>query len=214
MVKFRKQNPSDALTVLIPKDYAKGTYVQKYIDEYDVKSVLDEFSENPLGNQKWFPLISNEMYDKAITEFVKYGTFPYFPHKHIFQWVGIIMRNVAKLFSDTALHSRASWLPIEECERWLVERHKDYVKDGKWETCRKALKDEGLYNWMIIPDGTMGMSDYGIKPLLDILSAYTPQTSVEECFIIINRCLNVIHYRGDLSSIFIDGGKKSLDKWK
>ena len=61
----------------------------------------------------------------------------------------------------------------------------------------------GIYNWMIMPDGSDAFSDYGINPILKILSEYKEESTPEQTLVIINKCLDVYHQRGDLSSIFI-----------
>jgi hypothetical protein len=72
------------------------------------------------------------------------------------------------------------------------------------------LELTGIYNWMIMPDGSDAFSDFGIKPILKILSEYKEESTPEQTLVIINKCLDVYHQRGDLSSIFIRGGSKSL----
>ena len=63
---------------------------------------------------------------------------------------------------------------------------------------------------MIMPDDSDAFSDYGINPILKILSEYKEESTPEQTLVIINKCLDVYHQRGDLSSIFIRGGSKSL----
>lgn len=72
------------------------------------------------------------------------------------------------------------------------------------------LDDIGLYDWMTMPDGTDAWSDYGIKPIEKIIGEYDSNDEPEKILVLVNRILDIYHQRGDLSSIFIEGGAKSL----
>lgn len=68
----------------------------------------------------------------------------------------------------------------------------------------------GLYDWMQLPDGSDGWSDFGIEPITNLIKEYNDNSTPESVLILINKILDIYHQRGDLSSIFIEGGKKSL----
>lgn len=76
--------------------------------------------------------------------------------------------------------------------------------------------DELLYkigitgDWMVLPDGSDGISDYGIEPIMDILKEYDENLPPEKVLVLVNKVLDIYHCRGDLSSIFIQGGSKAL----
>ena len=70
----------------------------------------------------------------------------------------------------------------------------------------------GFYDWLVLPDGTDAVSDYGLKPLYNVLKEYTDSSTPEQTLVIINKALDVTHQRGDLSSIFIQGGRSTLTK--
>lgn len=74
------------------------------------------------------------------------------------------------------------------------------------------LDEIGLYDWMKMPDGSDAWSDFGLSPIFEILNEYNESTTPEEALVIINKTLDVYHQRGDLSSIFIQGGNTSLSK--
>ena len=50
-----------------------------------------------------------------------------------------------------------------------------------------------------------------ILDLEKIISEYNEDLSPERVLVIVNKALDVVHCRGDMSSIFIQGGKRSLD---
>ena len=76
--------------------------------------------------------------------------------------------------------------------------------------------DELLYkigitgDWMVLPDGSDGISDYGIEPIMNILKEYDENLPPEKVLVMVNKILDIYHCRGDLSSIFIQGGSKVL----
>lgn len=74
------------------------------------------------------------------------------------------------------------------------------------------LDNIGLYDWMVLPDGSDAISDFGLEPLFRIIEEYKENSTPEETLVIINRALDVYHCRGDLSSAFIVGGRKSLSQ--
>lgn len=206
-----------SMTINLPKDYAKGTKIGEYIDKYGVNYVLEDFFNNKDKKQSWTPTIDSNMYGKALEEFLKYGSFMHFPTKYIHTWIDIIMRNTAILLANTVLCGRGNYYPLDECKEFFYKypKYRHWLFGQKnWEIYHSILKKLGLYDWMQLPDGTIGISDLGIKSLVDILYKYDDNTSDEDAFVMVNKCFNVTHIRGDLSSIFIEGGKSTLDKWK
>lgn len=275
----------------------------EYMEDYGVPYVLDEFAKNPKGKQNWYPLIDPNMYYKALQEFTQYGKLIRFPEKHVYQWMGIIMRNTATLVANTELSGHSSHFPIDECQDFLeswfndnryicVDTYDNVVlelnSDEAWNICNgrnlheavdkhgqeyfpfvdqetvnqiskneeiedfknnnldlinlidkynnkefnrgkieidyknkrfllscdvfSLLDDIGLYDWMMMPDGSDAWSDFGIDPLYEIIDEYNSELPPEKVLVIVNRCLDVYHQRGDLSSIFIRGGKNSLNR--
>ena len=68
----------------------------------------------------------------------------------------------------------------------------------------------GLMDWMVMPDGSDAISDFGIDPLLKLIAEYDDDMEAEKVLVLVNKCLDITHCRGDLSSIFIQGGAKVL----
>ena len=71
-----------------------------------------------------------------------------------------------------------------------------------------GLTDE----WMQMPDGSDAFSDFGIEPIVNIISEYDEDLPPEKVLVLVNKALDVYHQRGDLSSIFVQGGSKALDR--
>jgi len=195
------------------EEMKKEGILSTYLTKYGVKYVLDCFFSKVSKHQTWTPLINPSSYGKALTEFVENGTFLHFPKEEVFKWIGIIFRNTTILLSNTALVGRTKDFPMDE----IRETFETYGIDSNFNSkdeCLARLKVLGFYDWLRPCDGTDGASDFGIIPLLSILVEYNEYTSAEDAFVIVNRCLDVTHKRGDLSTVFIEGGRKTLDKWK
>lgn len=182
-----------------------------YISDYDAYYVLSEFFDNPQGKESWGVLINPEMYVKALREFTQYGKLTSFPTKYIYQWMGIIMKNTAILMANTDLVGHSSSFPSEEVSEYAeridgIEIEADYDEGSRW------LEEKGLYDWMEMPDGSDAWSDFGLSPLWEIIKEYDEELPPEKVLVLVNRALDVAHCRGDLASIFIQGGSKVLTR--
>ena len=184
-----------------------------YLEDYDAHYVLDEFFDNPNGKQNWGVLINPEMYAKALRELSRFGTLTNstFPSKYVYQWMGIIMKNTAILCANTDLVGHSQSFPIDDVVdiaeyRFGIDLEPDY------EACSEWLDEQGLYDWMSMPDGSDAWSDFGIDPLMKIIKEYNEDLPPEKVLVLVNRALDVYHQRGDMASIFIQGGSKTLSK--
>ena len=63
---------------------------------------------------------------------------------------------------------------------------------------------------MQMPDGSDAYSDFGIEPLMDVIDEYRADLAPEKVLVIVNKALDVYHQRGDMASIFIQGGSEAL----
>jgi hypothetical protein len=69
-----------------------------------------------------------------------------------------------------------------------------------------------LCDYLCDKDGTHYISDYGLKPLQEIAGKLLDASTVEEKLLLLDRVLNVVHQRSDLSSWFVRGGRAMLDE--
>ena len=209
--------PSGTITYnenkIIKENYDDRPIFYDYLEDYDAYYVLSEFFSNPQGKQDWGVLINPQMYHKALKEFTRFGrlTNSTFPSKYVYQWMGIIMKNTAILIANTDLAGHSMSFPNEEVADFAeridgIELNGDYDEGSEW------LEEKGLYDWMQMPDGSDAWSDFGIKPLCEIIKEYNEELPPEKVLVLVNRALDVVHCRGDMSSIFIQGGTKSLDR--
>ena len=203
----------DGCKLTINESYDDRNVFYDFLEDYDAYYVLSEFFKNPTGKQDWGTLINPEMYVKALRELSRFGklTNSTFPSKYVYQWMGIIMKNTAILIANTDLAGHSMGFPSEEVADFAeridgIELNGDYDEGSEW------LDKKGLYDWMSMPDGSDAWSDFGIEPLCEIIKEYNDNLPPEKVLVLVNRALDVMHMRGDLSSIFIQGGSKILSK--
>lgn len=206
-----------------------------YLDEYDVRNVLSMIKN---GEDLWTPLIQPSMYQQALGEFVRTGKLEKFPSKYVYQWMGIIMKNTAIIRAITEMAGHSVGYPVDEMidtlfdeDEWqeykdtLTSRGTSFSPDFGWMECDDEnseitdedailayMEDNGYYDKMTLPDGSRAWSDYGLSPLEEVVVQYNDNLQLEEVLVLINKALDVVHQRGDLSSAFIEGGKATLSK--
>ena len=188
------------------------------ISEIDTSRILYDFIFKKSNKQQWTPLIQPDMYKKALSEFVKFGKFIHFPTKYVYQWMGIILNNTAKLRANTewAGHIDYGSFPMSDLED-AIEQYPEffekYIKEfgePNEDYSYDFMDDIGFYDWMSMPDGSDAWSDYGLPALEEVICKYKEGMTPEETIVIINKALDCAHPRGDLASIFIVGGSKAL----
>lgn len=208
-----------------------------YLEEYDEYTVLRMLAN---GKNLWVPLINPAIYQQALNEFTRFGKLEKFPTKYIYQWMGIIMKNTAIIRAITSIAGHDMGFPtdsiidaffnsreeFDEYKKSLVHKG-SFSPDFGWmgqeeddfdegqevdddEAAGKYLEDNGYYDKMTLPDGSSAWSDFGIRPLEEIIFQYNDSLEPEKVLVLINKALDVTHQRGDLASAFIKGGRSTL----
>lgn len=188
-----------------------------YLDEYSVYEIFEMFTER---KNPWLPLINPSMYAKALQEFTKYGKLIHFPTDKIYQWFGIVMKNTAILRHTTEICGHSAWFPTDDFVDYFFEGDYD-----KWDEYKESVGEENDYyaawgfldekgfdDWNKLPDGSDALSDFGIEPLERLISQYNDNMTPEQVLVLLNKCIDVVHCRGDLSSMFVQGGAKVLNQ--
>lgn len=106
----------------------------------------------------------------------------------------------------TAFAGHSQYFPTDAFEDVFGEK---YEGNYDYEDLSEFLENIGYYDWAVLPDGSDAISDFGIQPIGKILEELSPTSTPEDKLLIINRCLDVIHCRGDLASTFIQGGRST-----
>lgn len=90
----------------------------------------------------------------------------------------------------------------------IVAGHEAVSPSSILERC-EDLVDE-FCSWLIeTPDGWR-ISDYGIKPLQNALALAFEAKTQGAKLKYLDRALNVVHCRGDLSMLFVEGGRQTV----
>lgn len=205
-------------------------YLQMYEETYNIYYIFDCFEGK---RDLWSPLIKPSMYQKALSEFVRYGRFVKFPIKYVFQWAKLCVKNCCLLYSSTVLRGRTELSPAEDVvnyyfdgdwEQWaeyIGEHYDKFINSHRsdiygWEYSHRFLEKKKIYDWLRLPNGDIAVSDYawdcGDVCYNDILPEINMEKSPEELIVLVNRILDVGHMSGDLASAFIEDGSKSLCK--
>lgn len=72
--------------------------------------------------------------------------------------------------------------------------------------------DFDFYDYFLeTPYGTP-ISDYGLNPLWKLAEQLMSASSTEQKLLLIDQMLNIIHMRGDLAALFIEGGSSALSQ--
>lgn len=194
------------------------------MSEMTVDNILYEYYIANNDKLHW-EQIQPESYKKALSEFVKYGRLIHFPSNIIYQWMGMMMRNTAKLRICTELAGHSNYFPSDEVYDFF--QHNEEVIEKYQNVCQVNIEDidgydyeewsdffyeTGFYDWCQLPDGSDALSDFGIEPLERIISTYHDNSSPEQTLVVINKMMDIMHCRGDLSSMFIVGGSKTLSQ--
>lgn len=185
----------------------------KWIDEAYEYSFYDLFNEfehdkaNGIRNKKW-NLIPKEPYWNALDGYMRYGEAFRMPEKYIDNWLELISHNLIVLQYMTELFGHERFYPTDELVDYFFDDKRDEAPNDYEGWC-EFLEKIGFFEWCMLPDGSDALSDYGRDPIFKILLSLKNDASKGEKLVAINRCLDVVHCRGDLASAFIEGGRKT-----
>ena len=202
---------NEALSKYINEDFF-SSFLEKVNDDgeltwYDIISQF--FSDKSEGVKQYqWQVIPATQYHNALKMYMKDGANFRFPEHILLNWLNLIAKNVyiLDMFTEVCGHTR--WFPEDEINDALFGDDTEKYLQG-YDEFYAYLDSIGFYDWVKLPDGSDAFSDYGRKPIVDILSELSDYPTKEEMIIAINRCLDVTHHRGDLASAFIEGGSKS-----
>lgn len=189
----------------------------EYFYEYNPRYVFEEFLNNPKQNNMWGPLINPSEYAKALDEFVQYGKLVRFPAQRVYQWIGLCLKNIALLNTCTYIYGHNVGWPEDDFLDVFFdddeEAWREYCEENGLEPddYYEYLDNIGFVDWCDSGADTPVFSDYGLEPLMKLASEYREDMSPEQVLVLINKIVDVVHCRGDLSSLFIKGGTSACD---
>ncbi len=178
----------------------KSSLVDNLYDVYreEIDNILQEyFSENRVAGSKmsWSVIPFNQI-KRIWQDYALYGIVR--NERGMDNIVEQIVKIFAKLCASTDLAGHGQFFDIEE---YLEENGYPHINGDNWDFYESFLNTE--YGSPV--------SDYGIKPIYSLIEKLENAKTAEEKLLIVDRILNVIHRRGDLSKLFIEGGVQSLD---
>ena len=196
--------------------------------EYEILSDIKD------GKTTSYNRINPSEYHQALKQLVKFGdvTMSKFPTKKIFVWKRIMMENTAMLNAYNALNGHSENGVTEEFhmlfngnnetqedrggeyDQWLINNGEDPRKhEYDWNSMFEFLDE--VYNVNeVIPKWSNGhdlISDYGLKPLEELVHHLSSQQDPNKILVDINKMLDITHPRSDIAELFIVGGSASLD---
>ena len=187
------------------------------IDPVKYKNALQEFVKNgqlirtkTKDVEQWFETIvrNTALLDK-ITDIV--GHSAWFPETEIKEYFfGTDRAEADRKFQEykKQLQARDEELPPEFAGTESTAHEEISDMAVLW----KLLEDKGFFDNARLPDGSPAWSDYGLRPLWDIIGEYREGMSAEQVLVLINKALDVYHQNGDLASAFIKGGAETAEK--
>ena len=195
---------------------------EEYMNKYNIWWVLDYIE---FGSNIWNPRINPNTYEKILADYTKYGYVNEYAKKHIEKWVDIILKNSAIFETCQNLHCMYDYVPLEEVydfyygdtsislSEYIDNLYENKIisnKNDTYSVLEYILNEYNVYEKIKLPDGSDSCSDMqGYEALME---EFDECETYEDYLVQINKVLDVWHHRGDLSSMFIIGGRDSLTK--
>jgi hypothetical protein len=195
-------------------------FLQLFENDYDwemywdlrqriAERILNDFLTNPQGHLA-LQRIPKAALTKVWGEYAKYGREP--DPELVDKLCMMMVKGIATLRVCTQLQGHTDdGLGYHEVFDDVFEWSRDEV-DAR-------VSEDDLYQYLVVDVGdspdrsdTIEMlSDYGLRPLESLVGALL-NDSLEpvQRLMVLDRALNVIHQRSDLSAFFIEGGKQTL----
>ena len=190
------------------EEFDFGEFLISVYEDYPAGDLLSEFmidKHNGVTEKQW-DVIPKDQYKNLLQRYMDAPTpeAARIPKNIVDRWFNdIIVHNTITIEYITAFAGHSQWFPVDEVNDYF---EKDF---SGYEDCAEFLDRIGFYDWCVLPDGSDAWSDYGLGPLYNIIKEYRDDMEGWEILLLINRCLDVYHYRGDLASAFIEGGHRT-----
>jgi len=164
-------------------------------DEVDQEVVDDWMKNRNTGSSQPWEVINSEKLKRVWSDRAKLGFIR--DERSIQKFADIIVKNTMKLRVNTTLMSHSAHGALEDV----------LVRTGITE---EDL--EGFEEYAVDEHDRWRISDHALGKLTNVAMEILSSKSSEDLLILIDRVLNIVHIRSDLSSWFVAGGKRTLDK--
>jgi predicted nucleotidyltransferase/8-oxo-dGTP pyrophosphatase MutT (NUDIX family) len=190
---------SRPLKIAASDDETHDRVAERHLERYD--SIIDEivgsFRAHRDRKRKWlvnWPLVPAARLKKIWTDYAKMG--------FVRDEAG--MREIADAMFDGVVRLRIS----NEISGHAMVDMREAIKDHGHEFTDKQW--ERLVDGMETKDGRWYVSDYGLPKLERLLFQLAAAETAEAQLLVVDQMLNVVHQRGDLAAMFVEGGSKTL----
>jgi len=113
-----------------------------------------------------------------------------------------MLKNLARLIASTDFAGHSMRSP--------AEMYNDHI-DPEEPMTNNILFDDLRYGNFFDTQYGPAYSDYGLEPLSKIAVNLITTTNPEQQLQLVDQMLNVVHQRGDLAALFVEGGTDSLN---
>lgn len=162
--------------------------------------VLEQYRHRGAGESQTWQTVPVGVIQRIWNQHAQ-GFIPESSEKFIDRIAEKFMWNVAQLYGNTVLCGHTMEDPDEIAELWGLDplTEEDYAEGI----------DEFMYHE---GHGNICISDYALDPLIKDCAQLSQADTPEEKIVILDRMINRIHMRGDIASLFVEGGVPSLDE--
>jgi hypothetical protein len=185
--------------------------IKAQINEYDlgemvdnqVKSIMNEFysQSHSMGSKMSWSVIPFAKLKRIWEDYSTYGFVR--NEKGLEEIKEKILKNLTRLEASTMLsgHTPMSMEELSEAGEFEPINEEE----------NPELANDFYWNFLNTEYGSP-ISDYALKPLWDLAFKLIKTTNHEEMLLLIDRMLNICHMRGDLASLFVEGGSAALSE--
>ena len=146
-------------------------------------------------------LIPKQLYKTLLERYMEMGENARIPDSVVSSWVFLIMKNLAIMISFGRIYGRGTRYPYEE----LMGVYPDIPKDTR--EALDYMDGKGMF-----PDKRTPYTDAANRQVYDIFRQYRESMEPYEKLILVNRCLDVTHYRGKMAEYFLEGGEETANE--
>ena len=172
---------------------------EEYLDIEDTEksNILREFNEARKNrkakpnSQPWSTIPAARLI-KIWKDYAQYGVVR--DERGMDEIVNRIIKNIARLAINTEIVGHSA-----------IDPEQDYEEDLKYYNIKK--KDMERLRYFIQNDK---FSDYALAPLQKIAFDLLKARTYEEKLLLVDKALNIVHQRGDIAAVFVEGGRKTL----
>ena len=193
----RSEFDQPELDLGLPKKKSEEDLAYEYYGLMDDanRNVIRDFKSDPSKKQNW-PVIPAAKLIKIYNDYIKHGFVR--DSKGLDEIAQIMINNTNKLNANTFFMEHTESDP----KYWFEEEQEDW-DDTLNEQFPEHVQDE---------NGAWRISDYALKPLLELSMKLYSEDNDEQKLQIIDRMLNIIHARSDCAAFFVEGGRDTLNQ--